>query len=54
MKKAIFTLVSVIAMASLIVVPEKVSFLFFIDYTLRLCVLGFAGNKLVQLDKQKA
>lgn len=54
MKKAIIYLIACIGLCSLIMVPERVTFAFFVDYIIRMAILGWAGNKLVEMDKKKA
>lgn len=54
MKKAILYLVFVTALVSLMVVPERVTFLFFVDYTLRLTILSLSGKALDKLEKRPA
>lgn len=54
MKKATFTLIALIGLVSIIVVPETLSWAFFIDYPLRLIVLAWAANNLCKLDRQRA
>ena len=52
MKKAILYLILFIGMFGVAMIPEKLSFLFFIDYVIRLAIIRWAGMKLVELDKE--
>ena len=51
MKKAIFTLIAIVALISLVICPEKVTLSFVIDYSIRLALLAWSANGLCKLYK---
>ena len=51
MKKAIITAVSLVGFISLFMVPEEVTFAFFIDYIIRLGICAWASNAYCKLEK---